>query len=420
VTTSPEPFGPAGNRRSRILGAILFGVALAGAVAAVMVFGPARRPAAAAGHNHATMSGTSGDSLRPVHLPADASRRIGVTFAEVTLGPLEREIRTVAQVTYDETKVATIALKLEGWVERLYVDVTGQPVRSGQPLLSLYAPMAVTAQQELLLARELGEGVAEGSDEARAGAGTLVASARQRLLAWDVPQDEIDAVERTGVTHRTITLRSPVSGIVVEKSVLPGQRIMAGEAVYRIADLSTVWIEGEVYERDLSAVRLGQHVKAEFPALPGEQRQGRISYVYPTLDPTTRTARVRIELANPGLALKPGMFATVRFATATTPVLSVPRSAVLVTGERSLAFVKRPDGAFEPRPLVLGRATDERLEILRGLARGDTVVASATFLLDAESNLGTSLGGMGNMPGMDIRPPAESVAPAGHASGEAH
>jgi len=186
---------------------------------------------------------------------------------------------------------------------------------------------------------------------------------------------------------------------------------MAGEPVYRIADLSTVWIEGEVFERDLPSVQLGQQVSAEFPALPGEHRAGRIAYIYPTLDPATRTARVRVELRNPGLALKPGMYATVRLTTKTAPVLSVPRSAVLVTGERALVFLKRPDGAFEPRPVTLGGATDDRLEVLRGLTRGDTVVASATFLVDAESNLGTSLGGMGDMPGMDIRPPAGSAAP---------
>jgi membrane fusion protein, copper/silver efflux system len=171
-----------------------------------------------------------------------------------------------------------------------------------------------------------------------------------------------------------------------------------------------VWLEGEVFERDLPAVRVGQQVRAEFPALPGEFRTGRIDYIYPALDPTTRTARIRVELPNPSLALKPGMYATLRFTERTPAVLSAPRSAVLVTGERALAFLKRPDGSFEPRAVSIGQGTDDRLEILSGLARGDTVVASATFLVDAESNLGTSLGGMGNMPGMDIRAPAESAA----------
>jgi Cu(I)/Ag(I) efflux system membrane fusion protein len=341
-----------------------------------------------------------------VHLSAEAARRIGVTFAVVTLGPVTREVRTVAQVTYDETRVSVVAPKVDGWVERLRVNSTGQPVRRGEPLFDLYSPMVLTAEQELLLARGLSAEVADGGEDARNGAATLVEAARRRLLAWDIAPGDIEAVEQSGEVGRTVTLRAPVSGIVVEKPVLDGQRIMAGEIVYRIADLSHVWLEGEVFEQDLPAAKIGQPVTAEFAALPGTSRAGRIDYVYPTLDPVTRTARIRIELTNPELRLKPGMYATVRFTDRSGPLLSVPRSAVLSTGERTLAFLKRPDGAFEPRSVTVGRATDDRLEILKGLTEGDTVVASATFLVDAESNLGTSLGGMGDMPGMDIRPPA--------------
>jgi Cu(I)/Ag(I) efflux system membrane fusion protein len=397
--------------RTRAVGAALFAVALILAIFAALRLGRTAPPATAVGHDHAAAGAAPEDRGQPVRLSAEASRRIGVTFAEVALGSLEREVRTVAQVTYDETRVTVVAPRVEGWVEALYVNTTGQPVRRGQSLFALYAPMVVAAEQELLLARDLEGGVAGGAEEARAGAHSLLESARRRLLAWAVPGDEVARLEATGEVRRTVTFRSPASGIVIEKAVSAGQRIMAGEPVYRIADLSTVWVEGEVFERDLPSVQVGQQVTAEFPALPGEHRTGRIAYIYPTLDPTTRTARVRVELPNPGLALKPGMYATVRLTTKTAPVLSVPRSAVLVTGERALVFLKRPDGAFEPRSVMLGRATDDRLEVLRGLTRGDTVVASATFLVDAESNLGTSLGGMGDMPGMDIRPPADSAAP---------
>lgn len=399
--------------RSRVAGAGLFLVALAAAVAAAIRLGRTAPATAAAGHNHAAAAAAPA-SEDPVHLSAAASRRIGVTFAEVALGPLEREVRTVAQVTYDETRVTVVSPRVEGWVEQLYVNATGQPVRRGQALFALYAPMVAAAEQELLLARELEHGVAGGTEEARAGAHGMLESARRRLLAWDVPPDEVARLEATGEVRRTVTFRSPATGVVLEKAVLPGQRLMAGDVAYRIADLSTVWIEGEVFERDLPSVHVGQQVSAEFPALPGERRAGRIAYIYPTLDPATRTARVRVALSNPGLALKPGMYATVRLTSETAPVLSVPRSAVLVTGERALAFLKRADGAFEPRPVSLGRATDERIEILGGLARGDTVVASATFLVDAESNLGTILGGMGDMPGMDIRPPADAAHPDSH------
>jgi Cu(I)/Ag(I) efflux system membrane fusion protein len=196
-----------------------------------------------------------------------------------------------------------------------------------------------------------------------------------------------------------------VNGFVVQKAILSGQRIMAGETVYQIVDLSTVWLDGEVFERDLPSVRLGREVVAEFSALPGGPRTGRITYVYPTIDLATRTARVRVTLPNPGLALKPGMYATFSFAAATEPVLSVPRSAVLSTGKRNLVFVRRPDGMLAPLDVSLGIATDERIEILSGLALGDTVVSSATFLVDAESNLSSLLGGMGNMPGMDLTAP---------------
>jgi len=196
-----------------------------------------------------------------------------------------------------------------------------------------------------------------------------------------------------------------VSGVVVEKAVLLGQRVMPGEPLYKVADLSQVWLEGEVFERDLPAVRLGLSVTAELPSLPGETRRGRITFVSPALDPETRTARIRVELPNPGLRLKPGMYATIRFQSAGLPVVSVPRSAVLATGERNLVFVRDSDGRFTPRDVALGATTDERVEILRGVRAGEVVVASATFLVDAESNLGTVMGGMGDMPGMDVKAP---------------
>ena len=403
--------GLAGPRR-RWLGLGVFALALVGTVFAAARLG--RRPGPAPGespHAHAAPAASPMDTLRSVRLSAVEQRRIGVTLAEVTLGPIEREIRVVAQVTYDERRVGTIAPRIDGWVSKLYVNTTGQAVRRGEPLFAIYSPMVVTAQQELLLARRLASRVGQGAADARAGATGLIDAARQRLLAWDVPPDEIAQVEESGQVRQTVTLRAPFAGVVVDKAVVQGQRVMAGDRLYRIADVSRVWLEGEVFERDLPAVQVGQQVRAELPALPGESRTGRIDYIYPALDPTTRTARIRVELSNPTLALKPGMYATVRFTKRTPAVLSAPRSAVLVTGERALAFLKRPDGSFEPREVSVGLGTDERLEILSGLARGDTVVASATFLVDAESNLGTSLGGMGNMPGMDIRAPAESTAP---------
>jgi len=349
------------------------------------------------------------DSALPVSLSDADRQRIGVTFATVERSALERPVRTVAQVTYDETRVRRVVPRVEGYVEQLYVNTTGQPVRRGDPLFALYAPAVVTTQQELLLARRLAAEVAGGTADAADGAGSLVESARTRLRAWEVPAEAIDRLLATGEILRDVTFRSPVSGIVVEKPVLQGQRLMPGDVAYQIADLSRVWLEGEVFEPDLPALRVGQAVRAEFPALPGEQRPGRIGYVYPTLNPETRTARVRVELDNPGLQLKPGMYATFHFTARTEPVLHVPRSAVLVTGKRSLVFVRDSAGTLVPREVISGRGSDSRIEILAGLREGETVVASATFLVDAESNLGTALGGMADMPGMDITTPPEPV-----------
>lgn len=364
----------------------------------------------ATGHAHGAVA--TSDTGRPVSLSDAEGQRIGVTYAVATLAPLRKEIRTVGQVTFDETRVRSISPKIDGWVERLYVDFTGQYVAAGAPLFSVYSPMLVQAQEELLLAKRLQADIAGGSQNVRADATELLTSARRRLAYWDVPPSEIARIEATGTVQRAVTLRSPVGGFVVEKNVLQGQRIMAGDQLYKVADLGAVWVEGEVFEQDLPSVRLGQRAVAEVEAIPGEEFSGRITYVYPTVNPETRTARVRVELANPRLRLKPGMYATLRLTgTSGAVVLTVPRTAVLSTGERNLVFVKRPDGKLEPRLVELGATTDDRLQILQGLAAGDTVVASATFLVDAESNLGTTLGGMGNMPGMDMTAPTRGDTP---------
>lgn len=362
------------------------------------------------GHDHASPPAT--DSARPVMLSAEEARRIGVTYAVATVGAISTEIRTVGQVTFDERRVTTIAPKTEGWVEKLHVNFTGQLVEAGTPLLDLYSPMLVTAQEELLLARKLASDVAGGSDEARASAAELLSSARRRLAYWDIPAEDVARVEGTGQVQRTLTLRAPVSGSVIEKNVLQGQRIMAGDALYRIADLDTVWVEGEVFEQDLSSLRLGQSVAAELQSLPGQELAGRIAFINPTLNPDTRTVRVRVELPNPAMKLKPGMYATLHFAGASRAgAVSVPRSAVLSTGQRNLVFVKNIEGLLEPRLVELGVATSDRVQIVRGLSGGETVVSSATFLIDAESNLGSALGGMANMPGMDMTSPKKKPSP---------
>ncbi len=398
-STSPTALGTA--RRVAVI-AVLVAVAVG---AAWWFTRPAKIATATA---VATQTADSNGS--PVMLTAEAANRIGVTYATVERGSLAADVRTVGLVAYDETRVKTIVPKVDGYVEQLFVAFTGQPVEVNDSLLRIYSPMLVTAQEELLLAKQLSANVGSGSPEAVRNAESLLSSARRRLSYWDVPDEDIARVERTGQVQKTLTLRSPLRGVVVQKNVSAGQRIMAGEAVYQIADLREVWLEGEVFERDLSAVKLGETVSAEFAVMPGRPREGRIVYISPTISAETRTTKVRVALSNADLVLKPGMYATIQIrGEARRDVLSVPRSAVLATGTRTLVFVKSTDGTLTPRVVELGGNTNDRVEILRGLTSGETVVSSATFLIDAESNLGSALGGMANMPGMDVSAPKPSA-----------
>ena len=406
VPSESNPFdGPArpGSRSRRRV--VLF-ASVGALIAAIVVAGLlTRRTDIPAG----TTVPPSTPTAQPVMLTPEGARRIGVTYATASLQALAGSVRTVAQVTFDETRVKIIAPKIDGWVDRLFVNATGQRVAAGEPLLAIYSPMLVTAQQELLLATRLRQEVAGGGDEARGGANDLREAARRRLLYWDIGPAQIAELERTGAVQKTLVLRSPVSGFVVEKNVLGGQKTMAGEALYKIADLSTVWLEGEVFERDLASVRLGAAVTVDLESFPGEHPTGRISYIYPTLNAETRTVRVRMVLANPGMRLKPGMYATLHIASASAgTAVTVPRGAVLATGGRALVFVRSKTGSLEPRAVTLGASTADLTQIVAGLNVGEVVVSSATFLVDAESNLGSALGGMGNMPGMDTGTPAKA------------
>ena len=386
--------------RNGLIGALVVGAAMV--VAVVATRSKNNTATAKTQQSAAPAPGTA----QPVMLSAEQARRIGVTFAAVELGTLQPEVRTVAVVTVDETRVRTVTLKFDGWIDRLFVNTTGSDVRAGEPLLATYAPMLVSGEQELILAARLVRDVAGADSVTRANAVEMRAAARQRLLNWDVPAAEVERVERTGDVPKTLVIRAPYSGVIVDKPVVAGQRVMAGEPLYRVVDLSVVWVEGEVFERDLPIVRLGENVEVELQAFPGVLKAGRIIFMQPTVNIDTRTVRVRVVLDNANGLLKPGMYATLHIrGAAGVAVLQVPRSAVLSTGTRDLVFVKRADGQLEPRDVVLGLATDNRVEIKRGVRAGETVVASATFLVDAESNLGSALGGMGGMPGMDVSPP---------------
>jgi Cu(I)/Ag(I) efflux system membrane fusion protein len=339
-----------------------------------------------------------------VHLSDEQARAIGVRFTVVERGPLARVVRTVGQVVPAEPGLAEITTKIDGFVEELFVDATGVTVRRGQPLLTLYSPMLVAAQEELLAARRLATAVDSTDQEAWRNAQALVEAARRRLAYWDISPDQIERVERTGEVTKTLALKAPVNGVVLEKMVVVGQSVMPGMKLYRIADLATVWIEGAVFEQDLALVRVGAPVRAELAAYPGRAFDGRVSFVWPTVDEQSRTARVRVAFANSRGLLKPGMYATLFFeAIVGSDVLQVPAEAVVMTGERNLVFVVVPDGALAPREIVLGVRAGGRFQVLSGLAQGERIVASANFLVDAESRLATG-GGMAGMPGMPEMP----------------
>ncbi|HEX6308003.1 MAG TPA: efflux RND transporter periplasmic adaptor subunit [Longimicrobiales bacterium] len=377
---------------------ILSAALVAGALLVVAAFtftngGDQAGTDAAGGHDHAAMTAAGGGELQPVRLEAEAARRIGVTYATATRKSFARSVATVGNVTYDETRLTNVNPKIEGWIEKLYIDFTGAPVRRGQPLLALYSPMLVAAQEELILARQLfNEAAAGGGERAAAKTGELLESARRRLRYWDISDATIRRIEETGAPQKTVTLHAPASGIVVEKMAVEGMRIMPGMDIYRIADLSRVWVEGEVFEKDLSLVRLGQSARVAFEAYPGESFTGTVTYVYPTVSVEARTGRVRIELGNPDLRLKPGMYAKVELAVGDSrSALMIPRSAVHITGERALVFVRAADGVLHPRAVTMGLIAGSEIEILAGLAEGEVVVTSANFLIDAESNMGSAM-----------------------------
>ena len=351
----------------------------------------------------AGMAGMSGNPANgAVTLTAAQIRQFGVTFGTADVRPLTDETRATGVVTFDETRLAQVAPKFGGFVERLYVNITGQPVRRGQPLLEIYSPELVAAQQELLVAGQLQRDIGRSAVPGVPGTTTdLVAAARRRLQLWDISDAQIDDVLRTGRARRTLALFAPASGVVVEKRVVQGQAVTPGEALYTIADLADVWVDVQLREGEAAAVRQGSGADIAVTGLPGRTFKGRVAYVYPTLDSASRAVRARVVVSNTDDLLKPGMYATVRLSTPTRSALTVPASAVLRTGERNVVFVDMGDGGLMPMEVTLGRTAGDYTEVLSGLQPRQRVVTSAQFLLDSESNLGEVMKAMiAQSPGM--------------------
>jgi RND family efflux transporter MFP subunit len=307
---------------------------------------------------------------------------VGVTFARVERRPVTRSIRAYGKIDYDETRLVAVNLRVSGWIEKLHVDFTGQAVRKGDPLLAIYSPDLVSAQSEYLLARK-----AALRQLGQAADSELVRTARERLVLWQFTDEQIRELEARGEPQTRVTLVSPASGYVVEKTAVEGMRVEPGTTLYRIADLSTVWVQAEVYEFELPLVRVGQKAVIVVPAQGDRTLFGEVTVIDPVLNPQTRTARVRIELPNREGALKPDMYAVVTMKVDLGERLVVPGNAVLSTGERQMVFVDRGRGIFEVRFVHTGVRADEFDEITHGLAEGERVVASANFLIDAESRV---------------------------------
>jgi Cu(I)/Ag(I) efflux system membrane fusion protein len=339
-----------------------------------------------------------------VELTASQLRQFGVTFDTVKSRTLQNEVRTVGTVTFDETRIAQVSVKFSGFVERLYVNTTGQPVQRGQALASIYSPDLVAAQQELIVAARFDRSMGESSvPGAPAGGPNLLTAARNRLRLWDISDAQINTIVSTGRVQRALTLFSPVSGIVTQKNVVQGQSVMAGMPLMTIADLSTVWIEADLRESDAGNVRVGASATVELNAFPGQRLAGRVTYVYPTLEQEARAIKARILLSNSGGRIKPGMYAIVRLASPMGMTLTVPASALVETGERTFVFVETVPGKFTPRDVRIGRRAGDYVEVLSGVNPGQRVVTSAQFLIDSESNLGEVMrsmigaGGSGTM-----------------------
>jgi multidrug efflux pump subunit AcrA (membrane-fusion protein) len=333
----------------------------------------------------AGMDMSGGGSIR---LAEEHIRDFGITFDSVAERALNAEVRTVGVVNFDETRVTAIAPKSGGFVERLYVNFTGRQVRQGEPLVDIYSPELVAVQEELLVAETLRRTMGEGAVPGGAGdAGNLVRAARQRLELLDISNEQIDAILRDGKARRTLTLHAPFTGIVIEKNVVAGQAIESGERLFTIADLSRVWVEAELREADAGWIREGSEAVVDLGAFPGRPINGRVEYVYPTFQADARTLKVRIAIPNPQREIKPGMFATVQLSTFVREALTIPMSAVVRTGERSIVFVDMGGGEIMPHEVEIGRVAGDHAEVLGGLAPGQRVITSAQFLLDSESNL---------------------------------
>lgn len=341
----------------------------------------------------AVPGGTDTMTISPERL-----QEIGVRFEIAEPRPLTRTIRTVGRVAIDERRLANVTIKIEGWIDRLYVSATGDRVQQGQELFTLYSPELVATQQEYLLAlqsaRELGQ---SDFPEVAQGAQSLLEVTRRRLLLWDIPEYHIEDLERTGKVLKTLPIHAPISGTVIERKAVAGLYVKPGDPLYTIADLTSIWILGDIYEYELPLIQVGQTADVTLSYDPKTHFEARVDFIYPTIDPQARTAKVRFKLANPEEKLKPDMYANVELKVPLGLRLAVPKDAVLETGERKIIFIHHGGGKLEWRTVATGLRANEWVEITEGIQAGEHIVTSANFLIDSESQLKAAVGGMAGM-----------------------
>ncbi len=331
-------------------------------------------------------SGVEGQAI--VDIAPERQQRIGLQTSEVTLAPFTRTVHAVGRVVPAETALHHVHTKVGGFVEILYANATGAQVVAGMPLMDIYSPELLASQQEYLVALQARDRLRQSArPSVLADAESLAESARRRLLLYDVTPDQITELEKTRTASRTLTLRAPVGGTILSRMVTQGEKIEPGTTVLDIADLSRVWVLADVYEYELPFVKTGQKARMTISYLAGQSFEGTVSLIYPTVDPVTRTIKLRLEYPNPRGALRPEMFAEVDLRADLGPRLSVPAGAVISSGRRDLVFVQQGEGSFEPREVTLGLRLPDSVEILAGLTAGERVVTAGNFFVDSESRL---------------------------------
>ena len=330
--------------------------------------------------------------LASITIAPEQRTRLGMTFGTVEMRDITRDVRTSARIVPDETRLFTVTTKIDGYVDKLYVNVTGQPVKKGQPLLTIYSPELVSSQQEYLTAISIAKNLSQSTDASIAEGGKkLIESARRRLKLWDISEQQINRLEKTGEVEKYLTLYALGSGYVIEKKVLPGQKIMPGEPLLVVADLSVVWAEADIYESDLPYIKVGMPITLTLSYWPGKNFQGKVSFLYPYLDPQTRTLKARLIIDNPELLLKGDMYGDAHLSYDLGQKLAVPESALMRTGTRNYAFVAGAGDDIRPVEVSIGVRSQGYFEVLSGLKQGDRVVTSANFLIDSESSLKAAL-----------------------------